>query len=96
VAYGGKGKGILIHLFTEGNGMPISGCTTPANGDERQQVLSLSDKIKIRMAGVGRPKKRFKVLAADKGYEAKWLRQALRKRGIRGQIAKRHWRGKNC
>jgi hypothetical protein len=55
----------LIHLITDGNGMPISGCTTPANGDERQQVLPLIDRIKIRTAPVGRPKKRFKVIAAD-------------------------------
>jgi hypothetical protein len=36
VGNGGKGKGILIHLLTDGNGMPISCCTTPANRDERQ------------------------------------------------------------
>lgn len=94
VAYGGKGKGILIHLITDGNGMPISCCTTAANGDERQQVLPLLDRIKVKSAPVGRPKKRFKVLAADKGYDAKWLRQKLRQRGIRGQIAKRQWRSK--
>jgi hypothetical protein len=95
VGYGYKGKGILIHLLTAGNGMPSSCCTPPANGDERQQVLPLIDRIKVRTAPVGRPKKRFKVLAADKGYDAQWLRQKLRTRGIRAQIAKRRWRGKN-
>lgn len=94
VAYGGKGKGILIHLVTEGNGLPISGSTTAANGDERQQVFPLINRINVKTAVTGRPRKRFKVLAADKGYDAKWLRQALRKRGIRGQIAKRRWSGK--
>ena len=79
----------MIHLITEGNGMPISFCTTAANGDERQQVVPLLNKIKVKTAAVGRRKKRFKVLAGDKGYDAKWLRQLLRKRGIRGQIAKR-------
>ncbi|MBW4553206.1 MAG: transposase [Aphanocapsa sp. GSE-SYN-MK-11-07L] len=83
----------MIHLITDGNGMPMSACTTPANGDERQQVLPLLDRIKIRTAPVGRPKKRFKVIAADKGYDARWLREKLRKRGIRGQIAKRQRRG---
>jgi hypothetical protein len=29
VAYGGKGKGILIHTLTEGNGMPLANSTTP-------------------------------------------------------------------
>lgn len=93
ISYGGKGKGVLIHLITEGNGMPVSCSTTPANGNERQQVLPLLDKIKVKTAPVGRPKQRFRVLAADKGYDAKWLRQTLRRRGTRGQIAKRQWRG---
>lgn len=69
--------------------MPISFCTTAANGDERQQVVPLLNKVKVKTSAVGRRKKRFKVLAGDKGYDAKWLRQLLRKRGIRGQIAKR-------
>jgi IS5 family transposase len=94
VAYGGKGKGVLIHLLTDGKGMPMSGCTTPANGDERQQVLALIDTIKVTTAAGGRAKKRLRVLAADKGYDAKWLRVALRRRGIRAQIPKRQWRGK--
>jgi IS5 family transposase len=94
VAYGGKGKGVLIHVLTDGNGLPMSGCTTAANGDERQQVLPLIDQVNVKTAPVGRPKKRFKVLAADKGYDARWLRQKLRQRGIRGQIPKRRWRGK--
>ncbi len=93
VAYGGKGKGILIHLVTEGNGMPLSCCSTPANGDKRQQVLPLLDQIKVRAGGPGRPRKRIKVLAGDKGYDAKWRAGALRQRGIRGQIAKRRYKG---
>jgi hypothetical protein len=48
VAYGGKGKGILIHTLTEGNGMPLSNSTTPANGNEREQVLPLLDKVKLK------------------------------------------------
>ncbi|MEM7580432.1 MAG: hypothetical protein AAF316_11400 [Cyanobacteria bacterium P01_A01_bin.80] len=35
IAYGGKGKGVLIHTLTEGNGMPLANSTTPANGSER-------------------------------------------------------------
>ena len=34
----------------------------------------------------GRPRKRIKVLAADKGYDSKQKRADLRKRGIRPQI----------
>ena len=50
VARGGKGKGILIHSLTEGNGMPLANRPTPANGDERAQVLPLLDAVKVRTA----------------------------------------------
>lgn len=94
VAYGRKGKGILIHAVTDGNGMPLVASTTPANGDERQQVMPLLDRIKLRTNQPGRSRKRFKVVAADRGYDAKWLRAKLRRRGTRAQIKQRQWRNK--
>jgi hypothetical protein len=45
--------------------------------------------ILVRNNQPGRPRKRVKVLAADKGYDSKDLRAALRKRGIRPQLPKR-------
>jgi Transposase DDE domain len=93
VAHGGKGKGILIHSLTEGNGMPLANRTTPANGDERAQVVPLLDAVKVRTGKRGPPRKRLKVIATDKGY-AKALRQTLRKRGIRAQLPKRVWKTK--
>ena len=94
VARGGKGKGILIHSLTEGGGMPLANRTTPANGDERAQVLPLLDAVKIRTGKRGRPRKRLRVIATDKGYDAKALRKKLRKRGSRAQIPKRVWKTK--
>ncbi|MBW4451141.1 MAG: transposase [Spirirestis rafaelensis WJT71-NPBG6] len=94
VAYGGKGKGILIHTLTEGNGMPKAFSTTPANASEREQVFPLLDKVKLKTLRRGRPRKRIKVLAADKGYDSKQKRADLRKRGIRPQIPKRVWKTK--
>src|ERR687886_105984 len=41
-----------------------------------------------------RARKRLKVIATDKGYDAKALRQQLRKRGIRAQLPKRVWKTK--
>ncbi len=76
----------MIHTLTEGNGMPLANCTTPANGSERQQVMSLLNSVKVKTNSPGRPRKRGKVLAADKGYDSKDLRAALRKRGIRPQL----------
>ena len=65
---------------------PRANCTTPANGSERQQVLPLLNRIKVKTHYPGRPRKRVKVLAADKGYDSKDLRAALRQRGIRPQL----------
>jgi IS5 family transposase len=92
VAYGRKGKGILLHSLTEAGGMPLAACTTPANGHERAQVLPLLDAVVINTGTRGRPRKRPKVLAADKGYDSKALRQQLRRRGIRAQLPKRVWK----
>ena len=72
--------------------MPLSARTTPANGDERAQVIPLLDTLHIRTGQRGRPRKRLKVIATDKGYDAKDLRHRLRTRGIRPQIPKRRWK----
>ncbi|WP_028954066.1 transposase [Synechocystis sp. PCC 7509] len=94
VAYGYKGKGILIHTLTDGNGMPLANCTTAANGSEREQVMPLLNSVTVKINSPGRPRKRVKVLAGDKGYDSKDLRAALRKRGIRPQLPKRAWKTK--
>ena len=53
VAYGHKGKGILIHTLTEGNGLPVANCTTPANGNEREQLIPLIDSTKCKNLQTG-------------------------------------------
>ena len=92
VAYGHKGKGLRIHRLTDGAGMPLSTRTTPAQGDERAHVMPRLDTLHIRTGNRGRPRKRLKVLAMDKGYDAKARRHRLRRRGIRPQIPKRVWK----
>lgn len=94
VGHGYQGKGILIHTLTEANGMPLANRTTPANGDERTQVIPLLDAVKPKTGKPGRPRKRLAVIAADKGYDSKQLRTSLRRRGIRPQFPKRVWKSK--
>jgi len=89
IAYGRKGKGILLHSLTDAAGMPLVTRTMPANGDERAPVIPLLDSLHVRTGKRGRPRKRLKGLAADRGYAAKDLRHRLRQRGIRPQIPKR-------
>jgi transposase len=94
VTRGGKGKGIFIHSLTDAAGMPLANRTTPANGNERAQGMPLLDAVRLRTGTRGRPRKRPKVIATDKGYKAKDLRRQLRTRGIRAQIPKRVWKTK--
>ena len=94
VAYGYKGKGVLIHTLTEGNGMPLANVVTPANGNEREQVIRLIDSIQLQTGKRGRPRKRMKVLAADKGDDCQQKRLQLRRRGIRPQFPKRIYKSK--
>ena len=60
----------MIHTITEGNAMPLANLTTAANGSERDQVFPLLDEIKIQTGKPGRPRRKFSVLAADKGYDS--------------------------
>ena len=67
----------------------------PIGGDERQQVLPMLAQIRLTIGKPGNPKRRPKTLAADKRYDARWLRYKLRSKGIRPQIKKRQVTGKN-
>jgi hypothetical protein len=67
VSRGGQGQGSLSHSLTEGNGMPLAHGTTPANGDARAQGVPLRDAVKVHTGKRGRPRKRLKVIATDKG-----------------------------
>ncbi len=84
----------MIHTLTEASGMPLANCTTAANGSEREQIIPLLDSVKLKTLKRGRPKKRVKVLAADKGYDSIEKRAILRKRGIRPQLPKRIWKNR--
>jgi Transposase DDE domain len=50
--------------------------------------------VKLKTLKKGRPRKRVKVLAADKGDDSQEKRAVLRKRGIRPQLPKRIWKTK--
>jgi transposase len=91
VAHGGKGKGILIHTLTDAAGRPLANRPTPANGNERAQVMPLLDAVRLRTGTRGRPRKRPKVIVTDSGDDAKDRRRQLRTRGIRAQIPQRVW-----
>lgn len=49
IEYGFKGKGTTTHLLVEGNGAPVALTSMAANGEERQQVEPLLDKVQVRI-----------------------------------------------
>ena len=89
VAYGYKGKGILIHLLVDAQGMPLSAFSAPANEDERKHVGELLETVEVKTGKAGRPRKKVKRLAADKGYDSDALRNSLKDAGIQPQIPRK-------
>jgi transposase len=89
VAYGYKGKGVLIHLLVDAEGMPVSAVLTPANGDERKQVEQLVETVEVKTGKPGRPPKKIKRIAGDKGYDSQKLREFLLSKGITPQIPRK-------
>lgn len=83
-----KGKGTKLMVLVGGSGIPLAGLVASAQESEYNLALPTVDGVSVPT----RPqhdKKRPKELTADRGYDAKWLRKALRKRGITPYIPKR-------
>jgi transposase len=70
----------------DGQGVPLALRLTGAQVHDSRAALSI-----LKGLRVGR-KRRPRGLAADKGYDSRPLRRALRRRGIRASIPERHYR----
>jgi transposase len=79
------GKGSQVMVVTEGNGLPIGLYVTSAN----PHAVTLAEAT-LQTVGVpqkrGRPKTRPQALVADRAYDSRALRHALRRRGIKPTI----------
>jgi transposase len=86
-----RGKpGSKRHLVVDRGGVPLAVVLTAANIHDSTVFEEAVDAIEpIKAPGRGRPRKRPEKLHADKGYDAKKCRQALRKRGIKSRIARK-------
>lgn len=71
----------------DGQGVPLTGLTTKANAHDLISALATVDSLKI-----GNQRRRPKRLRADKGYDSKAFRRALRARGIKTAINHREYR----
>ncbi len=76
IEYGFKGKGTTTHLLVDGNGSPVAFTSTAANGDERQEVEPLLDRIDKYIKSLS-SKSIIPIFEADKGYDAEHLRDKL-------------------
>lgn len=79
--------------MTEGEGLPIAVAVTGAQVHEQKVLLPVVDQVRVARRR-GPAKRRPKTLAADRGYDSRTVRQALRRRGIQPSIPQRVWRGR--
>lgn len=56
--------------------------------------MPVVDQIRVEKAGPGRARQRPKTLAADKGYDSRAFRRALRARNIQPIIPGRQWKNR--
>lgn len=79
-------------LAVDGTGIPLTFLTEAANISEFKLALPTIDSISVESTPL-HPRKRPDLIIADKGYDAKWLRKALKQRNIRHKIPKRRKQG---
>ena len=85
-----RGKaGVKHHVATDGQGTPFVVDVTPANVHDSQRLLPLIEAIPAVPGAVGAPRHRPARVCADKAYDARALRQELRRRKIIPEIARR-------
>lgn len=85
-----RGKqGTKRHLVVDAHGIPLAVLVSAANVHDSKMMLATVDAIEpIRAKTRGRPRRRPHKLHADKGYDYRHLRVALRKRRIIPRIAR--------
>ena len=75
--------------MVDARGVPLAALLTPANRHDSSAFEELVDAIRPIKRPRGRPRRRPAKLHADKGYDYRRCRQALRRRHIKGRIARR-------
>ena len=85
-----RGKqGTKRHLVVDAHGIPLAVLVSAANVHDSKMMLATVDAIEpIRAKTRGRPRRRPHKLHADKGYDYRHFRLALRKRRIIPRIAR--------
>jgi transposase len=82
------GFGTKIHIICDGRGLPMAVAVTAGQRHESTQFEAVMGGVRVRRP-VGRPRRRPRRLAGDKGYSYPWIRRWLRRRGIGAVIPTR-------
>jgi hypothetical protein len=77
-----KGKGTKWMLVVDGHGLPLGFQLASARVAEVRLAEQTLDMVAVARPR-GRPRQRPKKLVADRGYDSRGFRQALRRRGMR-------------
>jgi transposase len=77
------------HILTEARGIPLTALLTSANRHDITQLLPLVDAIPPLRGCPGRPVRKPGLIQGDRGYDSQPHRDALHRRGIHTQLAKR-------
>ena len=70
-------------------GLPLAATISAANRNDHLEFEAVIDAVAPVAGPVGRPRRRPRKLHADKGYDYRTCRNALRRRGIIARIARR-------
>ena len=83
------GFGTKLHLIVDGHGVPLAAAVSPGQAHESKALEPVLEAVRLRRPGRGRPRRRPRRLAGDKGYSYPRIRRYLRRRGIQAVIPTR-------
>src|SRR5216683_3306170 len=77
------------HVLTDAHGIPLVALLTAANRNDITQLLPLVDAMPPLRGRPGRPVRKPRLIQGDRGYDSQPHRDALQRRGIQTELAKR-------
>jgi transposase len=75
--------------MSDRSGLPLAVVISAANRNDHQELETVVDAVMPVKVPVGQPRRRPHKLHADKGYDYRTCRNAVRRRGIIARIARR-------
>ena len=83
------GLGTKLHRIVDSHGIPLAAQVTPGQAHESKHLESVLEAVQLRRKRRGRPRRRPRRLAGDKGYSVRRIRRYLRRRGIQAIIPRK-------